>query len=104
MITEIRCNHSPLCFRRLCAECANGAASRQSLEVIAISDWYMGGEDTEWLRTAAGTGTYTFQLELRNHILARHSDQAECKGPAGFDCEHGDLLCVYQDAPGQTYL
>ncbi len=27
----------------------------------------------------------------------------ECKGPAGFDCEHGDFLYVYQDAPGQPY-
>lgn len=52
---------------------------------------------------AAGSGTYTFQPELRNHILARRSNQAGCKGPAGFDCEHGDLLYVYQDAPGQPY-
>jgi hypothetical protein len=52
---------------------------------------------------AAGSGIYTFQPELRNHILARRSNQAGCKGPAGFDCEHGDLLYVYQDAPGQLY-
>jgi hypothetical protein len=50
---------------------------------------------------AAASGTYTFQLELRNHILARHSSSAGCKGPADFDCEHGDLLYLYQDAAGQ---
>ncbi len=47
-------------------------------------------------------GTYTFQLELANHILARHTTSvAACKGPATFDCEHGDLLYVYPDAPNQ---
>ena len=46
-------------------------------------------------------GTYTFQMELKNHVLARHTQYAGCKGPADFDCDHGDLLCVYQDAPGQ---
>ena len=52
---------------------------------------------------AAGSGTYSFQLELRDHILARHSGGGGCNGPASFDCEHGDLLYVYQEAPGQPY-
>jgi hypothetical protein len=47
------------------------------------------------------TGTYSFRKELGGHILARHSSAAGCKGPADFDCEHGDLLYIYQDAPGQ---
>ena len=50
---------------------------------------------------AASSGTYVFQLELRNHVLARHTINAGCKGPSDFDCEHGDLLYVYQDSPGQ---
>jgi|ERR1700728_1589221 hypothetical protein len=48
------------------------------------------------------TGTYNFRKELGGHILARHSSAAGCKGPNDFDCEHGDLLYVYQDMPGQT--
>jgi len=49
-----------------------------------------------------GAGTYTFGSELDGHILARHStNDGDCKGPAEFDCEHSDLLYVYQDAPGQ---
>ena len=52
---------------------------------------------------AASSGTYSFQLELRDHILARHSSSAGCKGPASFNCEHGDLLYVYQDAPDPPY-
>lgn len=46
--------------------------------------------------TAAGA--YSFKKELGGHILARHSSAAGCKGPADFDCEHGDLLYVFQDA------
>jgi len=49
---------------------------------------------------AVSTGTYTFQLELRDRILARHTAGVECKGPADFNCEHSDLLYVYPDAPG----
>lgn len=49
---------------------------------------------------AVGSGTYIFQLELRGHVLARHSGTAGCKGPADFDCEHSDLLYVYQSSPG----
>jgi hypothetical protein len=50
---------------------------------------------------AAASGTYTFRLELRDHVLARHSAGAGCTGPADFDCEHGDLLYLYQDAASQ---
>ncbi|HEY1239922.1 MAG TPA: hypothetical protein VGF16_05165 [Bryobacteraceae bacterium] len=50
---------------------------------------------------AASAGTYVFQLELRDHVLARHTVNAGCKGPADFNCEHGDLLYVYQAPPGQ---
>jgi hypothetical protein len=49
------------------------------------------------------SGTYTFRSELGNHILARHTTNIEgCKGPATFDCDHGDLLYIYQNATGQS--
>jgi hypothetical protein len=51
---------------------------------------------------AAASGAYTFRLELRGHVLARHSASAGCSGPADFDCEHGDLLYLYQDAAGEA--
>jgi hypothetical protein len=48
------------------------------------------------------TGTYTFRRELGGHVLARRStSDAACKGPATFDCEHGDILYVFEEAPGQ---
>ncbi len=50
---------------------------------------------------ATSVGTYRFVKELGGHVLARHSRTADCKGPADFDCDHGDLLYVFQDAPAQ---
>ena len=52
---------------------------------------------------ADSSGTYTFRLELREHVLSRHSSAAGCKGPVDFDCEHSDLLYVYPEAGGQSY-
>jgi hypothetical protein len=50
---------------------------------------------------ASSSGTYAFRKELGGHILARHSSADGCKGPSDFDCDHNDLLYVFQDAPGQ---
>ena len=50
---------------------------------------------------ADASGVYTFRRELGGHILARHSSASGCKGPVDFDCQHSDLLYVYQDAPSQ---
>jgi len=48
------------------------------------------------------TGTYTFRPELGGHILARRpTGGVACKGPDSYDCEHGDMLYIYQDTPGQ---
>jgi hypothetical protein len=53
--------------------------------------------------SVTSSGTYAFRTELNGHILARHSfkDSSGCKGPSDFNCEHGDLLYIYSDAPGQ---
>ena len=51
--------------------------------------------------SAEVSGTYTFRPELKHHVLARRSEQADCKGPRAYDCKHGDLLYVYQDAENQ---
>ena len=64
-------------------------------------------EGTWSARTQSGSagaqvsGTYTFKAELKHHVLARHSEPADCKGPKAFDCEHSDLLYVYQEAEGR---
>src|SRR5215831_6339460 len=57
-------------------------------------------------KTSGGTagatvsGAYTFRLELRDHVLARHTTSTGCKGPTDYDCDHGDLLYVYTESPG----
>jgi hypothetical protein len=52
---------------------------------------------------AAAAGTYSFRLEMKDHVLARHSGREKCEGPADFNCQHDDLLYVYQETPGQSY-
>jgi len=44
-------------------------------------------------------GTYSFRPELNGTVLARHSSQDNCKGPADFDCDHHDLLYIFRDSP-----
>jgi hypothetical protein len=51
--------------------------------------------------TAKVAGTYTFAKELRGHVLARHSTVAGCTGPESFDCQHGDLLYIFAERPGE---
>ena len=45
------------------------------------------------------TGAYSFDFELKNHVLARHSSSASCKAPSDFNCEHSDLLYLYLEGP-----
>lgn len=58
-----------------------------------------------WTAQAEGTGgtkalgTYTFARELNGHVLARHGRTADCKPAPGFDCDHSDLLYVFQESP-----
>jgi hypothetical protein len=51
---------------------------------------------------AQASGSYTFTPELKHHVLVRRSENAAaCKGPASFDCEHSDVLYIYQEAKDQ---
>jgi hypothetical protein len=50
---------------------------------------------------ATASGAYTFKRELGGHILARSSSSSDCQGSATFDCEHRDLLYVFDDVAGQ---
>jgi hypothetical protein len=51
---------------------------------------------------AQGNGTYTFAPELKHHVLVRRNgDSVGCTGPKGFDCEHSDVLYIYQEAQDQ---
>jgi hypothetical protein len=51
---------------------------------------------------AKTSGLYAFEFELNKHVLSRvDKSPVKCAGPASFDCEHSDLLYIFQDADGQ---
>jgi len=50
---------------------------------------------------AGALGWYSFTKELKGHVLARHGEVSGCQAPREFDCQHTDLLYVYQELPGQ---
>ncbi|MGO9319159.1 MAG: hypothetical protein ACLPXT_08455 [Terracidiphilus sp.] len=52
---------------------------------------------------AQASAGYAFRLELRDHILARHSRSGACSAPDDFDCQHSDLLYIYPAATGQAF-
>ena len=52
---------------------------------------------------ASSSGTYSFGFELKDHVLARHTDKnGTCKGPADFNCDHGDLLYIYPEGASRA--
>lgn len=89
-----------LCAAALSAQSAPAADSWKPLEFL-IGAWEAKAQGGS--AKAASSGTYSFELELRNHVLARHSMNAECKGPADYDCAHGDLLYIYREGPDGSY-
>ena len=46
------------------------------------------------------SASYAFRLELRDHVLARHSRSGSCSAPDNFDCLHNDLFYVYPASTG----
>lgn len=89
-----------LCLRVLGAQAAAPAAD----PVWHALGFLEGTWEAKTRQAASGitaTGTYTFRKELGGHVLARHSSAAGCRGPVDADCEHADLLYVYQEAKDQ---
>jgi len=42
-------------------------------------------------------GNYTFRTDLGGTVITRTGSPDSCKGPSSFDCQHHDLLTIYQD-------
>jgi hypothetical protein len=83
--------------------CAAGLFAQDSWKPL---QFLVGTWEAKTQGAAAGaesSGAYSFQLELRGHILARHGSNSACRGPADFDCDHGDLLYIYPDAAPMSY-
>jgi len=53
---------------------------------------------TGGMAQAQAAAAYSFRLELRDHVLARHSRSGACAAPEDFDCQHNDLLYIYPAA------
>lgn len=91
-----------LCAVSLCVQPAPAQPAASAPDAFKALSFLQGTWDA---KTGGGavnsSGSYTFQLELDKHILARHSTtDPGCKGPVTFDCAHGDLFYVYEEAPG----
>ena len=84
---------------------APSATAQSASDPFARLSFLIGTWEAKTINNPAvtGTGKYTFRAEMNGHILARHttSDASKCKGPADFNCEHGDLLYIYSDSPGE---
>jgi hypothetical protein len=44
------------------------------------------------------TDLYTFHKDLDGHAIQRSSTSDTCSGPAGFDCDHHDILTIFPAA------
>lgn len=58
---------------------------------------------TGGMAQAQASAGYAFRLELRDHLLARHSRTGACTATDDFDCQHSDLLYIYPAAAGQAF-
>lgn len=52
---------------------------------------------------AQASAGYAFRLELRDHLLARHSRSGACSAPDDFNCQHSDLLYIYPTGNGSAF-
>lgn len=87
-----------------CLASLNAQTSKSAANPLQSLAFLQGTWDAKAQGTAgvAANGSYTFRLELGDHVLARHSYSSDCKGPKDFDCGHSDLLYVYVESPGQA--
>jgi hypothetical protein len=85
--------------------CAQSVPQSQESEQWRSLSFLEGTWDAKTNGTASSgadaSGTYTFRKDLSGHILTRYSGRSGCKAPADFDCNHSDLLHVYQERPGE---
>jgi hypothetical protein len=57
-----------------------------------LGSW--GAKTTGGMAQAQVSAGYAFRLELRDHVLARHSRSGACTAPDDFNCQHSDLLYI----------
>jgi hypothetical protein len=66
-----------------------------------IGSWE--AKTTGGVAQAQASAGYTFRLELRDHVLARHTRSGACIAPDDFDCQHSDLFYIYPSSSGKAF-
>lgn len=66
-----------------------------------IGSWE--AKTTGGVAQAQAQAAYTFRLELRDHVLARHSRSGACISTDDVECQHNDLFYIYPAAAGQAF-
>jgi hypothetical protein len=89
-----------VCLHLLSAQTAPPGANEQWRALSSLEGTW-NARTRQAASAIEASGTYTFRKELGGRILARHTSTAGCKGPLDYDCEHSDLLYVYQEIPSQ---
>ena len=69
----------------------------------SLSAGIVGGKYHGGVVQAQASAGYSFRLELRDHVLARHSRSGVCSAPDDFDCQHNDLLYIYSAGNGKAF-
>jgi hypothetical protein len=85
----------------IAAQAAPPASSDKQWQALGFLE---GTWEAKTRRAASGadaSGTYTFGKELGGHVLVRYANTAKCAGPTDFNCDHKDLLYVYQERAAQ---
>jgi hypothetical protein len=88
------------CVALICASCLQ-AQTAAPWKALSFLEGTWEAKTQGGAAGAAAAGTYTFAKELSGHVLSRRSNYADCQGPDSFNCEHRDLLYVYEGAPGK---
>jgi len=65
-----------------------------------IGSWE--SKTTSGVAQAKAPAGYSFRLELREHILARHTRSGACLASDDVECQHSDLLYLYPAANGSS--
>jgi hypothetical protein len=89
------------CFQLLSAQTAPPSRTDEQWRTLSFLEGTWAAKTQPATSGIDASGDYTFRKELGGHILARHSASTGCKGPIDFNCDHSDLLYVYQGFPGQ---
>lgn len=90
---------------------ACGVAAQAPAQISAKTDPWAGirflmgswgAKTTGGMAQAQASAGYAFRLELRDHVMARHSRSGSCTAPDDFNCQHSDLLYIYPSGNGQA--